>query len=198
MKTLQLLRDWALVLAIVAGIISYFIYSALPLSAETHVAAGQAVAVAQPLLIFVMLFLTFCKINPHDLHLRAWHGWLLLIQGGLFTFFGILLMLMPHSGLRVVLEGVMILLICPTATAAAVITRKLDGDMSGITTYTILINLLAALLIPALVPFVHPNPDLGIFEAMTLILGKVFPLLLLPLISALLVRYLFPPLHRRI
>lgn len=198
MKALQFLKDWSLIFAILAGIAGYFIYEALPLSHEVHLFAGHAVAMAQPLLIFAMLFFTFCRINPRELRLRKWHGLLLLIQGGLFTAIGIVLMLVPHSGLRVVLEGAMILLICPTATAAAVITRKLGGDMTGITTYTILINLLAALLIPSLVPLVHPSAALGFVNASLLILGKVFPLLLLPLVAAILIRYLIPPLHRRI
>ena len=45
----------------------------------------------------------------------------------------------------------MLCLICPTATSCAVITGKLGGDIEGVTTYTMLINLLAALLIPAVV-----------------------------------------------
>ena len=92
----------------------------------------------------------------------------------------------------------MICLICPTATAGAVITKKLGGSVSNITTYTILINLAAALLIPALVPFVHPNPHLTVSTSAILILGKVFPLLLLPLVSAIIVRYALPRLNRRL
>jgi len=198
MKIITFIKDWTLIIAILSGIIGYFIYEALPLSREAHLFTGHLVSILQPMLIFAMLFLTFCKINPRELRLRKWHMWLLIIQGGLFSGIGALLIMMPHSSLRVILEGAMILLICPTATAAAVITKKLDGDMNAITTYTILINLLAALLIPALVPLVHPNPSLNVVNAALLILGKVFPLLLLPLISALLIRYLLPPLHRRL
>ena len=198
MKIITFLKDWALIIAIISGVVGYFIYSALPLSHDMHLAAGHFVNIMQPTLIFSMLFLTFCKINPHDLKLHRWHLRLLLIQGGMFTAIGTALIMMPHSPLRVILEGTMILLICPTATAAAVITGKLGGDMSSVTTYTILINLLTALLIPTLVPLVHPNPDLDLVNAALLILGKVFPLLLMPLIAALLIRYLIPPLHRRL
>ncbi len=198
MKIIKFLKDWTLIVAILSGIIGYFIYSALPLPPAAHLFAGHCVNILQPALIFSMLFLTFCKINPREIRLRGWHLWLLLIQGGLFAGIGSLLIMMPHSSLRIILEGAMILLICPTATAAAVITKKLGGDMNAITSYTILINLLAALLIPTLVPLVHPNPNLDVVNAALLILGKVFPLLLLPLISALLIRYMLPPLHRRL
>ena len=39
---------------------------------------------------------------------------------------------------REVFEGAMVCLICPTATAAAVITGKLGGSASSLTTYTLL------------------------------------------------------------
>lgn len=77
-------------------------------------------------------------------------------------------------------------------------SQKLGGDVNDITTYTILINILVAILIPALVPLVHPNPSLNFINASMLILGKVFPLLLMPLITALLIKYLFKPLNRRL
>lgn len=179
-----------------AGILSYLLYDAMHLPGNIREFSGNAVAVVQPVFIFAMLFLTFCKVNPRELRLCGWHVWLLLFQTGMFTAIGCVLIALPHSGLRVVLEGAMICLICPTATAASVITGKLGGNISHVTTYTILINLAAALLIPVLVPFVHPNPAMSAHTSAVLILGKVFPLLLLPLVSAILVRYLLPPLHR--
>lgn len=197
-KVLRFLKDWTLIVAILAGIAGYFIYTCVPMPAEAHAAVNDAVGVVQPLLIFAMLFLTFSKVNPRELRFCRWHLWLLLIQCGVFAGIGCVLMAMPQSGLRVVLEGAMICLICPTATAGAVITRKLGGNVSDITTYTILINLAAALLIPVMVPFVHPNPDMTVWTSAVLILGKVFPLLLLPLVSAMLLRYLFPKAHRRV
>ena len=198
MNLIKFLKDWTLIIAILAGIVGYFIYVNIPFLDSTHEFANKAVGIIQPLLIFTMLFLTFSKVDPHQLKFRAWHLWLLLIQCGLFAGIGIILIELPHSGLRVVLEGTMICLICPTATAGAVITKKLGGDVNNITTYTILINLAAALLIPLLVPFVHPNPHLTVWTSALLILSKVFPLLLFPLFCALLIRYFFPKLNRKL
>lgn len=194
----QFVRDWALIIAIVAGITGYFAYAALPLSAQVHHVTAQAVAWAQPMFIFAMLFLTFCRVEPRELRFHWWHLWLLLFQVGCFVGIGTVLIIMPHSGMRVVLEGAMICLICPTATAAAVITRRLGGSVASVTTYTVLINMAAALIIPLMVPLVHPNPDMGIGTAMVLILGKIFPLLLMPLVTAFLLRYLFPQVCERL
>lgn len=198
MQISNFLKDWTLIIAILAGVAGYFVFTALPLPLSAHAAANRAVAVIQPMLIFAMLFLTFCKIDPRHLRLRRWHLWLLLIQCGLFAIIGSVLIVLPHSALRVVLEGAMLCLICPTATAGAVITKKLGGDVGNITTYTILINLANAMLIPAMVPFVHPNPELSLVSSALLILGKVFPLLLMPLAGAMAVRTLWPALCRRL
>lgn len=198
MKVMKFIKDWMLIISILSGIIGYFVYVNIPFLDSTHAFANDAVHVIQPLLIFAMLFITFCKVNPKKLRLCKWHIWLLLIQSVSFTLISIILILLPQSNLRIILEGAMICLICPTATAGAVITRKLGGNVTRITTYTILINLVTAILIPLLVPFVHPNPSLNIINSALLILGKVFPLLLAPLVAAILLRYLSPRLHFRL
>lgn len=195
---LRILKDWTLIIAILAGILGYFGWAALPLPVWAHTAAQRSIDAVQPTLIFSMLLLTFCRVNPRELHLRGWHLWLLALQCGLFMAIGAAVMSLPAGGLRVVLEGAMICLICPTATAGAVVTGKLGGSVNDITTYTILINLAAALLVPAVVPFVHPQAGVTILAACLLILAKVFPLLLLPLVSALLLRRFWPAMHRRL
>lgn len=192
MKLVSFLKDWTLIIAILAGILGYFVYAGLPFLDSTHKVVGEAIGILQPALIFAMLFLTFTKVDPRRLRLRPWHLWLLLIQCGIFVGIGCVLIALPHSNLRVILEGTMICLICPTATAGAVITKKLGGSVDNITTYTILINLATALLIPLMVPFVHPHPGVSMFSSGLLILGKVFPLLLLPLGAAMLLRGISP------
>ncbi len=192
----KILKDWSLIIAMLAGVLGYFLYVNIPFLKGTYAFANEAVAFVQPALIFCMLLLTFCRINPAHLKFCKWHLWLLLVQSLTFCAIGTVLIWMPQSGWRVVLEGAMIMLICPTATAAAVITRKLGGDLQHITTYTILINLVAAVVIPVMLPYVHPHPGMTTFNASMLILGKVFPLLLLPLIIAILLRYLFPKVQQ--
>lgn len=192
MKAFRFLRDWALIISMITGVASYMIYDAMDPAANVRIIAGKTVAFLQPLLIFAMLFLTFCRVNPRKIRLCRWHLWLLLIQCGLFALIGVALMLMPHSHERVVLEGAMICLICPTATAAGVVTRKLGGSVIHVTTYTILINLAAAVIIPVMLPYVHPQPGMSVINASMLIMGQVFPLLLLPLICAFILRYTLP------
>ena len=189
-------------IAMTTGASIYLIYSAVPCLHRFGSFLSGLVSALQPLCIFTMLFLTFCRIEPKDLKPHRWHWWLLLIQGGLFSLLGLVAyllisMLSVERGDWVVLiECAMLCLICPTATAAAVVTRKLGGDVPGITTYIILINLLTTVLVPLIVPLVHPVADIDFWTAFSMIIAKVFPLLILPCFAAWLVRYLFPKVHR--
>lgn len=195
MKLYKFITDWILIFSILGGIFGYFIYTSIPALAPTHRMALATVEFLQPLLIFCMLFLTFCKVNLRKLRLCRYHWWLLLFQVGLYLAIGAFVMSMPRNDWRIVLEGAMICFICPTATAGAVIVKKLGGSPTNITTYTILVNLAVALVIPATIPLVHPNPEMSFATASVLILGKVFPLLLLPLIVAFLLRQFLPKFH---
>ena len=201
----QKIKEWMLPIAMLTGASIYLIYYMLP--EPVHHAGpflNGMLGVVQPLLIFMMLFLTFCTIEPKDLKLHRWHWWLLLIQGGIFSVLGLVAILAlkcfpERSGdLVVLLESAMLCFICPTATAAAVVTRKLGGDVPGITTYIVLINILTALLVPLVVPMVHPESALGFWTLFRMILAKVFPLLITPCLCAWLVRYLTPKLHRKL
>ena len=88
-------------------------------------------------LIFLMLFFTFCKINPLDLRLRRWH-WivlgvqLLLTAILLFSFHLLsslpssLIVLSPNSPIA---QSLILCILMPTATAAPIIAGKLGGSI---------------------------------------------------------------------
>lgn len=176
----------------ICGIAGYFIYTSIPAFDCTHTIVNKAISIVQPLLIFSMLFLTFCKIKPQELTLCRWHAWLLLFQVGSFSLLAYILTLMSETHWKVVIEGGMLCLICPTATAAAVVTSKLGGNAKSLTTYTILINLAVAIAVPTLVPLIHPNPELNFTKSFLLIISKVFPLLFCPFLAATLLRNISP------
>lgn len=205
MRISETIREWMLPIAMMAGASIYLIYHIMP--EPVHRAGpvlSDIVSFLQPLLIFAMLFLTFCRIEPKDLKPHRWHWWLLLLQGGLFTLLGFLALLVmrafpgAYHEKVVLIESAMLCLICPTATAAAVVTRKLGGDVAGITTYTVLINLVTALLVPLIVPLIQPVEGMDFWTAFSMIVAKIFPLLILPCMAAWLVRFLAPRLHRKL
>ena len=182
----------------ISGALAYYICSQLPLTYEVKHDILSVIEVLQPVLLFIMLFVAFCKIKPTDLKPHRWHLWLLLIQCLLFIVACLFLWAYPTSGARVIVEGFMLAIICPTATACAVVTQKLGGDSAATTSYTIIINLVVALLCPLLLPVAHPQPGLTFIPAFMVIINKVFPLLIVPLFLAWFVRYLMPSFHKRI
>lgn len=193
----QLLRDWSLPIAMIGGVLMYLLYVNIPVFDGTHDVAARIVAVMQPLLIFSMLFITFCKVRYNELKPRKWHFLLLAFQ--LLTFAGISLFIAGFRGIspaaRVLLEAAMLCLLCPTATAAAVITAKLGGSAASLITYTMLINVSIAITAPFFITLSHPVEGVSFASSFLLIMGKVFPLLLFPLICAELLRKFIPRLH---
>ena len=182
----------------ISGALAYYICSQLPLNYEVKHDILSVIEVLQPVLLFIMLFVAFCKIKPTDLKPHRWHLWLLLTQCLIFIAACLFLWAYPTSGARVIVEGFMLAIICPTATACAVVTQKLGGDSAATTSYTIIINLVVALLCPLLLPVAHPQPGLTFLPAFMVIINKVFPLLIVPLFLAWFVRYLMPSFHKRI
>lgn len=177
---LKFLRDWTLPVAMLIGVLAYPLIVYLTF--------------LTPYLIFAMLFLTFSKVLPRDLKPTPLHGWLLLIQAA-----GAPLMYWVLSGWNpVVAQAALVCLICPTATAAAVVTQKLGGNAASLTTYTLASNLLAALAVPILFPLVESHEGLNFLEAFSVILQKVFVLLILPFLASVLTRQLMPRMHTKI
>ena len=195
---IKFIKNWTLPVAMLSGALAYYTCRALPLTYEVKADILSVIEVLQPVLLFIMLFVAFCKIKPTDLKPHRWHLWLLLTQCLLFAAACFFLWAFPSTQSRVIVEGFMLAIICPTATACAVVTQKLGGDSAATTSYTIIINMLVALLCPALLPLAHPQAGLSFVPAFMVIINKVFPLLIVPLFLAWFVRYLMPGFHRRI
>lgn len=195
-KLVKFLKDWMLIIAMGGGAMAYFIYTSIPALEPFKPVVLKAVGWIQPMLIFAMLFITFCKVDPQKLSWRPWHGWLLAIQVVSFVGLSLVLLAFPSTVHRQAIEGAMLCLICPTATAAAVVTTKLGGDAEGLTTYTILVNLASAIAVPVFIPLINPHPQYGFVASFLLILGQVFPTLICPLFAAMLTRRFLPRLHR--
>lgn len=198
MQIRMFVRQWTLAISMIAGISSYFILRWLPLGNDAHSLMLQGVHIVQPILIFLMLFLTFCRVHPSQLRLSRWQIWNLLLQTGMFLLLCLLLIIFPETSFRVEIEGALLCFICPTATAAVVVTSKLGGRAGTTTTYTLLINLCVAILVPLLVPAVHPQQGMTFTHAFCVVLSKVFPLLLCPIFAAELLRRISPSITSRL
>lgn len=197
-KIVAFIKAWTLPVSMACGFFGYLIYTNLHFLDVTHKAVESVIELVQPALIFLMLFVTFCKVNPRQLRLKVWHLWLMLIQTLSFCAFGLLLYFFPTTIFRVVIESAMICMITPTATAAAVITDKLGGKPASIITYTIIANLVTAIAAPLVFPAIHPIAGQSFADSFALILAKVFPLLICPFFAAVLVQKFMPKFLNKI
>ena len=193
---LRFIKNWTLPLAMLAGTLGYFFLAKVSFGGLAKSYIDSFVTILMPILIFSQLLLTFCKIEMHELKPKSWHGWLLLFQIVSCLLIVVLLVYLPMGETyREVFEGTMVCLICPTATAAAVITGKLGGSAASLTTYTLFSNLLAALVVPLVFPMVELHADITFWAASQKILSRVFPLLLLPFFLACFLRVYVPKIH---
>ena len=197
MNLYKILRDWSLPIAMMVGVLTYLLFVNIPCLYAARDFANKVVSFMQPALIFLILFVTFCKINIRELRLERWHFILLFFQ--LILFVGISLVVAFTSNMpqivHLMLEAAMLCLVCPTATAAAVITAKLGGSAASLISYTMLINFSVALFAPFFLTLSNPMEGVSFLSTFLQIMGKVFPLLICPLIAAELVRKLLPSLH---
>lgn len=154
----------------------------------------QQLAFMTPYLIFSMLFITYCKLSFRDLHFSRLHGWLLLVQViGCLLVYGILVWFNP-----VVAEGCLICVLAPTATAAAVITGMLGGNVACLAAYTLTSSVVVAVVSPLIFTLLGNHAELSFWDSVFYICRQVVPILVLPCVLALLLEKTWSSLHRQL
>ena len=198
-RIIRFIKNWTLPIAMIVGAGVYMLFAKAEFMTPLKPMANSAVEVLMPTLIFIQLLLSFCKANPKELIPNKWHMILAIFQSVSCTIIALLLIWDIFSWeINIVLQGAMICLICPTATAAVVITSKLGGNAAQLVTYTMIINIVAAIIIPLLFPLVEPHEGLSFLPAFSKILSKVFPLLIIPFILAMVLRKYFKRVHAQL
>lgn len=194
---ISFLRKWSLPTGMLFGAAAYLTMHQLPLSQMQKQDILYAVSILQPMFIFAMLLLTFIKISISDLTFKKWQVKGIVYQV-LFWTFGVIFLEIIRSHINEAIyfgiEAFLICMICPTATASSVVTRKLGGNTGTITFYIICINLFSALFISLMVPVLYSGND--VVSSFFLISAKIFPLLITPFIVAQILRRYFPKLTR--
>ncbi len=173
----QRLKPWMLPIAMVGGVLFHSVIDAISFIA--------------PWLIFVMLLITFCKVNPREFRITSLSRRLIAVQilGSIAAYAALL----PVN--RELAEGTFICIFCPTATAAPVITGMLGGSVARVATYSIVSNVCVAVLAPILFTLMGSEAGIGFVDSLTLIAVRVVPLIILPLFTALAMRRLTPRAH---
>ena len=199
MQLIRLLKDWTLPVAIATGCAVYMIFALVPQLDTFATCAAPVFDALLPMFMFLVLFVTFCKVDFRCLRPVAWHWWL-----GAFQVFGVGVVMatviaFSLKGNRLILaEALLTCIISPCASAAPVVTQKLGGNLEEMTTYTFLSNFITALMIPVCFPLLDGGREMHFLAAFSLILYKVFTVLVVPMLLAYVVKHHAKRLCQRI
>ena len=186
---------WTLPLGMFAGVGVYLMFHYIPWLSPLKVLAKGANDYILPLMVFIQLFTTFCKVNPRKMRICRWHIIMITVQLVCCLAVALPIHFFPDFSYNVVAQGALVCLIVPTGTAAAVIAGRLGGNETTLTTYTILSNLVAAVMIPAVFPLVEMQSAGSFGHQFLIILRRVFPLLITPFLAAWALREFLPKVH---
>ena len=177
-QILKILKDWTLPIAMTVGALNYRWIGQL--------------SFLTPYLIFTMLLITFSKISWKEIRFHPAHLWLLLIQllGSAIAYFAI----RPFD--EVIAQGALLCMLAPTATAAAVITGMLGGNVGFLTAYVLFCNIAVAIAAPVYFSYIGVHEELSFFQSVWSICKQVFPLLIFPLFIAAVFRKWVPKVHQ--
>ena len=199
-RLIRFIKDWTLPVAMGAGAALYLMFAFTPQLDGAATAMGPFFATILPMFMFLILFVTFCKVDFRQLRPVAWHAWVGVFQ---VLFIGVLMLFLVKGegkmeGSKVLLEALLMCIISPCATAAAVVTQKLGGSLEQMTTYTFLSNFLTVLLAPICFPLIEKGSDITFMAAFLKILHEVFLVLVMPMLLAYVVKHYMHRLHRKI
>ena len=189
-RIIQFIKEWTLPVAIATGSFLYLVFAFIPALDGAANFFAPILDVALPLFMFLVLYVTFCKVDFRKLIPVGWHLWIALSQVLMVAVvIGTILFFHITGDSLILLEALLTCIICPCASAAAVVTQKLGGNLEEMTTYTFFSNFLCALLIPVCFPLLDAKADITFWSAFVAILYKVCLVLVVPMILAYITKH---------
>ncbi len=192
MSIKKIFKRYSLLISICVGTALYFLFAGVPYLYNMGDVISPWLIDSLPYVMAALLYVTFCKIKLKEMRPRRWHLCLQLVYVAISSLLALAAAFCTDYSAKLVLEGVFICFICPTAAAAAVVADKLGGNISSLTIYTIMSNLLASLLIPLFFPMIEKGVDISFFEAFVMVLYNVTGVLVLPLVLAIISKKVIP------
>lgn len=185
---IRFLKDWTLPVSITVGTVCYLTFYYVPQLDSLGTQLAPVFDVIFPLFVFLTLFVTFCKVDFHQMRPHRWHTGIFVAQLLLVAVNIAIILWFANSeqptanSQKLLWEAMLTCIIGPAASAAPVVTGKLGGNISTMTTYVLISSLASALLIPLVFPMLEQTVHVAFFDAFLIILQKVSIVLLLPLV----------------
>ena len=194
---IRFVKDWTLPVAMTVGTLAYLVFYYVPQLDAAGDRLGPILDVLMPVMVLLTLLITFCKVDFHQMRLHRWHVGVLAAQLLLVALnIGIIFYVEADPEQKLLWEAVLTCIIGPSAAAAPVVVGKLGGNISTMTTYTLISAFLSALLIPVVFPLLEQTVHVDFLTALLIILEKVSMVLLLPLALGWLIQHYVEPLRR--
>lgn len=155
-----------------------------------------AVSFLVPYIIFCILLLTFSAVDLRRLRLRPLDFWLMLFQIVVST--GCYLLIRLFGGNDIIAEGVLIGVLCPVASSVAVISCLLGANRATVTTYTIVGNLMVAIVAPLVFTLIGHHPEMSLWQGFLKMFTKIGSTLALPFFLALALQRWVPKVNEAV
>lgn len=149
-----------------------------------------------PYCIFIILLMNYSAVDVKKLKPSAMDLWLALFQVVLSV--GSYLVLKLTGADDIIAQGVMITIICPVAASAVVISCILGAGRERVTTYTIIGNLMVAIVAPILFTFIGNHQEVTLLGAFWMIFRKTFLIIAAPFLLAIASQRWAPGVNRAI
>ena len=143
-----------------------------------------------PYIIFSILLLTFSAVDIKKLRMSRLDIWLMLFQ--ITVSLGSYLILKWLGAGSIIAEGVLIGVLCPVASSVAVISCMLGANRETVTAYTIIGNLMVAVVAPIYFSFIGNQQDMPFLESFWMILKRVGVVLGIPFFAAWILEVWWP------
>lgn len=141
-----------------------------------------------PYLIFLMLYFSFNALNVKTVQLSRFDLWLLLFQVIVST--AVFMIILPFD--KTVAQGAFVTVLAPTASAAVSVALILGANICMVTTYLIACNLMVSIVAPISFSIIGVDSDITFWESFYTIFMKVFPVLIVPFVLAVLTQSFLP------
>ena len=193
---INFLKTYALFISMMIGIVFHSIFTDVSFITKYFMDEPlKDITFITKYMLFVMLFIVYCKVDIRQFRWKPWHIYLLLIQ---FSVCMLVYLLFFKFDINVA-EGALICLIAPTATSAPVITGLLGGNVEGLITYSISSNLLVAIFAPFYFSLIGAHgagvEGLTFLQSFYIICSKAFPLIFGPFLLAAFLKLIIPSIH---
>ena len=199
MSIIRFLKDWTLPVSMGTGCLVYLLFAFTPQLESTADFFDPIFDAILPMFMFLILFVTFCKVDFHKLRPVVWHLWVCVFQ---LLFIGLLMGLILGFTMKgdslILMEAILMCMIAPCAAAAAVVTQKLGGSLEQMTTYTFISNFITAMMVPVCFPLIEKGSDMTFWAAFSKILYEVAIVLLVPMLLAYIVKHHAHHLHQEV